>query len=222
MSKIKTLLLCSATLSFVGFTAQAETYLSGPRYTPRPFIAEQNYTASNHAQDQIDTERYDQYEHREPCQRYRKVPRKYIDLCDRPEEEVIVQAVASRKTVTTTTTQKQMLRPIINSYTVLFDHDKSVIRVNEIATLDQISREVERFDPKQITVTGYTDSSGPVDYNQILSRQREQAVSKALLERGLENQTIDREARGEYNQAVETPDDTRNQDNRRVVIDFRR
>ena len=40
--------------------------------------------------------------------------------------------------------------------------------------------------------------------------------------RGIENQTIDRAARGEYDQAVVTPDDTRNQENRRVVIDFRR
>lgn len=134
---------------------------------------------------------------------------------------MIVQAAASTKTVTTTT-QKQKLRPIVNSYTILFDHDKSNIRANEVDTLNKITREVERFDPEQITVTGYTDSSGASAYNQTLSRQREQAVSKALLERGLENQTIDREARGEYNQAVETPDDTRNQDNRRVVIDFRR
>lgn len=78
MIKIKTLLMCSATLSLVGFSAQAETSLSGPRYTPRPAVAEQNYTASNHAQDHIDTERYDQYEHREPCQGYRKVPRQYM------------------------------------------------------------------------------------------------------------------------------------------------
>lgn len=222
MIKIKTLLLCSATVTLAGFTAQAETSLSGPRYTPRPAVAERNYTASNHAQDQLDTERYDQYEHREPCQKYRRLPRQQVDPCVRVEEEEAVAMADVKVRTTTTTTQKQTLRPIINSYTILFDFDKSSIRANEVATLNQISREVERFDPEQITVTGYTDSSGPVDYNQTLSRQREQSVSKALLERGLENQTIDREARGEYNQAVETPDDTKNQENRRVVVDFRR
>ena len=78
------------------------------------------------------------------------------------------------------------------------------------------------YNPQQVTVTGYTDSSGSADYNQDLSRRREQAVSRALLERGIANQALEREARGEYDQAIETPDDTRNQENRRVVIDFRR
>lgn len=225
MIKIKTLLLCSATVSLVGFTAHAENSLSGPRYAPRPAISNQNYTAQNHAEDHMDTKRYNEYEQREPCQKYRRLPRNYVDPCLRPPEEMEEEAVLADVKVKTTTvaeTKKQTLRPIVNSYTILFDHDKSNIRANEIATLDKISREVERFDPEQITVTGYTDSSGAAVYNQTLSRQREQAVSKALLERGLENSTIERDARGEYNQAVTTPDDTKNQENRRVVVDFRR
>lgn len=223
MTTIKTILLCTATISIgASYSAQAETSLSGPRYAPRPAVADQNYTAQNHAEDHMDTKRYNEYEQREPCQKYRRLPRNYVDPCLRPvEEEAVAMADVKVKTVTTTT-KKQTLRPIINSYTILFDHDKSFIRADEVATLNQISREVERFDPEQITVTGYTDSSGDAAYNQTLSRQREQSVSKALLERGLENQTIEREARGEYNQAVQTPDDTKNQENRRVVVDFRR
>src|SRR5690606_4263323 len=110
---------------------------------------------------------------------------------------------------------------IVRSYTVLFDHDKSDIRSNEMATIDQAMREIDKYEPKQVTVTGYTDSSGKADYNQTLSREREQAVSKALLSRGIKNQTLEREARGEYEQAVQTGDGVRNQENRRVVIDFR-
>jgi len=71
-------------------------------------------------------------------------------------------------------------------------------------------------------VTGYTDSHGNVDYNQKLSYRREEAVSKALMMRGIKNQVLDREARGEYEQAVPTEDGVKNQENRRVVIDFRR
>lgn len=52
--------------------------------------------------------------------------------------------------------------------------------------------------------------------------KREQAVSAALLQRGIANQTLDRKARGEQDQAVDTDDGVRNQENRRVVIDFRR
>jgi outer membrane protein OmpA-like peptidoglycan-associated protein len=104
----------------------------------------------------------------------------------------------------------------------MFDHDSSGIRASEEKALDRIMREIDKYNPKQVTVTGYTDSSGEADYNQSLSRKREQAVSMALLSRGVENQTLERKARGEYEQAVETKDGVRNQSNRRVVIDFRR
>lgn len=69
-------------------------------------------------------------------------------------------------------------------------------------------------------MTGYTDRSGPAAYNQMLSRERAQAVSRALLNRGIKTRTIDQEARGEYDLAVETADDVRKQENRRVVVDF--
>lgn len=167
-------------------------------------------------EDRKDKVSYAQYEQREPCQNYRKPPRGHVDTCA-TEEEVMVLA----KTETRTTTTQSRLMPIIHSYTVLFDFDKSDVRANENATLDQVLREIGRYNPQQVTVTGYTDSSGKADYNQTLSREREQAVSQALIERGVKNQTIEREARGQYDQAVPTADGVRNQENRRVVIDFR-
>ncbi|MCB9980378.1 MAG: OmpA family protein [Rhodospirillales bacterium] len=112
--------------------------------------------------------------------------------------------------------------PIVSSYTVLFDFDKSDIRGNEMSTLDRIAQEINTYHPKQVTVTGYTDSRGTERYNRTLSRHREEAVSNALMQRGIKNQTLDREARGEYEQAVQTADGVKNQENRRVVIDFRR
>jgi OmpA-OmpF porin, OOP family len=211
--RIKTLLLCTITLSLGSFTAQADT-MSGPRYTPRSDVAQKDYSQANHREDRSDKESYVQYEQREPCQNYRQLPRNMVVSCGNIEEIEIAAAPMAEPA--------QKLPPVIRSYTVLFDHDKSAIRANEIVTLNQAMNEINKYDPKLITVTGYTDSSGNADYNQTLSREREQAVSKALMERGMQNHTLDREARGEYEQAVQTADDTRNQENRRVVIDFRR
>ncbi|MGB4107356.1 MAG: OmpA family protein [Alphaproteobacteria bacterium] len=207
--KIKTLLLCTVTLTLGGYSAYGQT--SGPRYTPRPEISQRNYTPANHMEDRQDVIWYEQYEQREPCQHYRRLPRNYVDSC-------------ANENITLTTVEETDVRllPIIHSYTILFDFDKSAIRADEVETLNRVMREIDKYDPRQITVTGYTDSSGQADYNQDLSRRREQAVSKALLERGIQNQAIARDARGEYDQAVQTPDDTKNQENRRVVIDFRR
>lgn len=211
--KTRTILLCT-----VALTLGACSSHSGPRYTPRADVQQKNYTNENHAQDRMDKKSYTQYEQREPCQNYRDLPRNMIDNCAKAEEELELATTH----MTSHTEQKQKALPIVSSYTVLFDHDKSSIRAGENETLDRAMREIGKYNPAQVTVTGYTDSSGKADYNQTLSRKREQAVSKALLSRGIENQTLEREARGEYDQAVETKDGIRNQDNRRVVIDFRR
>jgi OOP family OmpA-OmpF porin len=211
--KTKTLLLCSVVL-----TLSACSPYSGPRYTPRADVAQQNYTTANHTEDRMDKKSYKQYERREPCQNYRDLPRKMIDKCVVNEEKMELSTVSMSRH----TEEQQKVLPIVSSYTVLFDHDQSNIRDNENETLDRAMREIDKYEPTQVTVTGYTDSSGKADYNQSLSREREQAVSKALLERGIHNQTLDREARGEYEQAVQTEDGVRNQENRRVVIDFRR
>lgn len=216
--KIQTFLLCTAmTVTLGSYAAQAET--SGPRYVPRAEISEKNATATTRWEDYSDQKSYRAYEEREPCQNYRAEPRNYNADCvaDKPILAAVEQTVT--KTVTQTETRPS---PIIQSYTLLFDHDKSNVRADEAATLNQIAQDINKYDPSAVTVTGYTDSSGKSDYNQGLSRNREQAVSAALLERGIQNQTLEREARGEYDQAVQTADGTKNQENRRVVVDFRR
>ena len=209
--KTRTILLCT-----VALTLGACSSHSGPRYTPRADVAQQNYTKANHAEDRMDKKSYKQYEQREPCQNYRDPARNMIVNCAEADEDMkLATAQMSKHT-------EQKALPIVRSYTVLFDHDKSDIRAGENETLDRAMREIGKYDPRQVTVTGYTDSSGKADYNQMLSLEREQAVSNALLSRGIKNQTLDREARGEYEQAVQTKDGIRNQENRRVVIDFRR
>jgi outer membrane protein OmpA-like peptidoglycan-associated protein len=212
--KIKTFLLCSVVITMGGYSAYGQT--SGPRYTPRPAVSQNDYTEKNRMEDRFDITRYEQYEQREPCQYYRRLPRNYTELC-----AVFVEQEYNVVETTQVVHQNQLL-PIVRSYTILFDFDKSNIRAEENAVLNRIMDEINMYNPQQVTVTGYTDSSGKAGYNQDLSRRREQAVSRALLERGIANQTLEREARGEYDQAVQTPDGTRNQQNRRVVVDFRR
>lgn len=210
----KRLLIFTACFAVGACNANAKDSTSGPRYVPRPDVLEGDYTQDKRVEDESDTTAYKQYEQREPCQNYRKVPREYIDNC---KMEVVEEEIQEAAVVSTSHDRQEK---IVRSYTVLFDFDKSDVRQNELITLDQAMQEIDKYDPQKVTVTGYTDSSGTKDYNQKLSTEREQEVSTALLERGIENQTIDREARGEYEQAVNTEDGIKNQENRRVVIDF--
>lgn len=211
--KMKVFTLCVFAIGFGVYPAYADDRPSGrpgPRYMPEP-----DYIERAQVWDRSEVELYEEYEQREPCQYYRRMPRGYFDDCVREKEYLIIEPEQEAA-------PEERILPIVQSYTILFDFDKSSLRADEKETLDQIVRDISKYSPRQVTVTGYTDSSGSADYNQVLSQKREQAVSSALLERGIENQTLDRKARGEYEQAVPTADGVRNQHNRRVVVDFRR
>lgn len=221
--KLKTIMICTVSLSLGACSSYGEHSLSGSRYVPRDEVAQSNTTEATQTEDAMDLVKYNKYEQREPCQYYRAVPRNHDDGCAKEEivEEVAMASMEEPKPAPVVAEKKPLL-PVVSTYTVLFDFDKSNIRSDENATLDQAMNEIAKYKPTQVTVTGYTDSSGTDDYNQTLSHEREQAVSSALLKRGIENETLDRNARGEDEQAVQTADGVKNQENRRVVVDFRR
>jgi outer membrane protein OmpA-like peptidoglycan-associated protein len=198
---------------------------SGPRYVPRPYLPLTQYTDENHHEDYMDKKYYAAYVQREPCQHYRSPPRNTIlDHCflrPAPEEIVVVEAPPVQVTHTEKVVETRLL-PIVSTYAIYFDFDKSNIRASEEGTLQRVADEIRQYNPEQITVTGHTDSSGSAEYNQILSGKRADSVVYALEKRGIRSEVLDEEARGESALAVQTGDGVKLQDNRRVVIDFRR
>jgi outer membrane protein OmpA-like peptidoglycan-associated protein len=203
----KKILLCSALCLSLGACAY-----SGPRQVPRPNIPMKNYTSENHHEDRMDRKAYNEYDNREQCQEYRRVPR----------NSVFMSHCKVRKAPAMKDEGSRRLLGVINTYTLYFDFDKDNIRQQDWAVIDRIANELDKYDPAQITVTGFADRSGSVDYNQDLSERRANSVSKALLDRSIATETVNEEARGELDPAVPTPDGVRLQENRRVVVDFRR
>lgn len=218
MSKSKFILIAAC-----GLLSACSSNYSGPRYVPRPDIPLNEYTHANAYEDRIDRQKYNRYEERESCQHYRRLPRHSVELsnCIAVKAPPAPVVVAQQQTVTTTTTQNQLL-PIVHTYTVHFNFDRSDIRKDQVATLDQISDEIEKYSPAQITVTGFTDTSGSVRYNQKLSERRAHSVTKALKSRHIVSQEVDEEGRGKTELAVPTGDGVKLEANRRVVVDFRR
>jgi outer membrane protein OmpA-like peptidoglycan-associated protein len=187
---------------------------SGPRYVPRPHVPLDQYTMKERMEDKSDRVAYNQYEHREPCQYYRRIPRHSVEMIN-----CLVKKAPPMERVTQ---KQQALLPIIHSYTVYFDFDHDNLRSDQKGVIDQIVREIDTYQPSDITVTGYADRSGTVDYNDDLSKRRAHTVSEALRTRGVVNEEIDQQARGEFDNAVPTADGVKMPENRRVVIDFRR
>lgn len=219
------LILGSVCLSLAACSSNAGS-LSGPKYVPRLTIPESEYTELERTQDAMDKKYYEQYEQRETCQRYRAEPRNMMlvncRLVPVPPPAAPAVEVYDFEVPPPAPMPQPRLLPIINSYTVYFDFDKSNVRASELPTIDRVANEIHRFNPEQITVTGHTDTSGSPEYNQKLSQRRADSVVRALSGRGINSQVVDEKARGEYDLAVPTGDDVKLEENRRVVIDFRR
>jgi outer membrane protein OmpA-like peptidoglycan-associated protein len=105
-------------------------------------------------------------------------------------------------------------------FVVYFDLDSSALDAEAMATLDTVAAEYQQVVPPRVLVVGHTDTSGPSDYNIVLSQRRSEGVSRALAARGIASEVMQLEAYGEERLMVPTPDGTVERMNRRVEIMF--
>lgn len=158
----------------------------------------------------LEIKNYNEYEHREPCQQYKAYPTDLSKAYDR---------CIDGSSVTTETTT---LLPVIATYTIYFEFDKSGITADQQKTIDKLISDVNTYHPTQVTVTGHTDTAGSAEYNQRLSSKRADTVSKALARQNVSSFYLNEAALGEQDLAVSTPDETKLSSNRRVVVQFRK
>ena len=164
------------------------------------------------------------HQDRENCEGYETNPANmaYVPSCIRmPAVAAAAPVMAPAAPPVVAAAEPSPLLPIIRSYPVYFNFDRSNIRQSETETLNNISRDIAQYHPEQVTVTGHTDRSGSAQYNQTLSKKRADTVSRALVALGVENQVLDEQARGETQNAVPTADGVKMQENRRAMVDFR-
>ena len=103
-------------------------------------------------------------------------------------------------------------------FTVYFDWNRSAVGPGAMAILQQAAAIYRAGGVVSVQVTGHTDTSGSVRYNQRLSERRAKAVADALVSIGVPAQTIVFGGVGENDLAVPTPDSVREPRNRRVTI----
>ena len=110
--------------------------------------------------------------------------------------------------------------PLPEAGVIYFDFDKYNLRPDAQAALDDVIFDIKDRQLGGIISAGHTDTAGPPPYNMELSQRRADTVAEALIKAGIPAQIITTEAFGETDLAVPTPDNTPDQANRRVVIDF--
>ncbi len=108
--------------------------------------------------------------------------------------------------------------PIPGPYLVFFDWDKSDIRPDAQAVLEEAAANFHEFGIARIVVTGHADRSGSDAYNIALSERRADAVRAALAALGVPDAQIDEFWKGESEPLVPTEDGVREPQNRRVEI----
>jgi outer membrane protein OmpA-like peptidoglycan-associated protein len=112
--------------------------------------------------------------------------------------------------------------PLPESGLVYFEFDRAELTAEAETTLNDIIADIQDRELGGITVAGHADTAGPPDYNMQLSERRANNVAAELTRAGIPSTIITTEAFGETQLAVQTPDNTPAQPNRRATIDFER
>jgi len=110
-------------------------------------------------------------------------------------------------------------KPLVNvaSYTIYFDHNSSTLNPAAMAANDEIIAKIKETQATSVTVNGYTDRSGTNEYNRLLAERRTATVTDAIQKSGIKPK-IGYESFGENRSAVQTADDVRDWQNRRVIV----
>ena len=102
---------------------------------------------------------------------------------------------------------------------VLFDFDKSVLKNEGKAKLDDLATKVNAINLEVVIAIGHTDSIGSDAYNQKLSVRRAESVKAYLVSKGVEPNRIYTEGKGEKQPVASNKTKEGRQKNRRVEIE---
>ena len=100
-----------------------------------------------------------------------------------------------------------------------FDFDKSVLKPEGRAKLDDLVSKIRDVNLEVIIAVGHTDSVGSDAYNQRLSVRRAEAVKAYLVSRGIESNRVYTEGKGEKQPIADNRSAAGRAKNRRVEIE---
>ncbi|MBA3772067.1 MAG: OmpA family protein, partial [Ramlibacter sp.] len=100
-----------------------------------------------------------------------------------------------------------------------FDFDKSVLKAEGKAKLDDLVGKVKGINLEVIIAVGHTDSVGSDAYNQRLSVRRAEAVKAYLVSKGIEKNRVYTEGKGEKQPVADNKTAEGRAKNRRVEIE---
>ena len=100
-----------------------------------------------------------------------------------------------------------------------FDFDKSTLKAEGKAKLDELAGKLGQVNVETIVATGHTDSVGADAYNQALSVRRANAVKAYLVSKGVAAERVLVEGKGEAQPVASNATKEGRAQNRRVVVE---
>ena len=100
-----------------------------------------------------------------------------------------------------------------------FDFDKSVLKPEGKAKLDELVGKVKDINLEVLIAVGHTDAIGADGYNQKLSIRRSEAVKAYLVSKGIEKNRVYTEGKGEMQPAADNKTREGRAKNRRVEVE---
>lgn len=101
---------------------------------------------------------------------------------------------------------------------ITFKTDSSDINSGFYPTLNSVAKVLKKYDNSTVMVTGYTDNTGSLDYNQSLSRARAASVAAYLQGQGVAASRFEIVGMGPLSPIADNATDFGRQQNRRVEI----
>ncbi|HEY1089499.1 MAG TPA: OmpA family protein, partial [Burkholderiaceae bacterium] len=128
-------------------------------------------------------------------------------------------AVASGCSVDLSKSKKASAAKVTYAADALFDFDKSVLKPEGKAQLDDLVSKIKGINLEVIIAVGHTDSVGTDAYNQKLSVRRAEAVKAHLAAMGIEKNRVYTEGKGESSPVADNKTAAGRAKNRRVDIE---
>jgi outer membrane protein OmpA-like peptidoglycan-associated protein len=103
-------------------------------------------------------------------------------------------------------------------FLLYFEGGSTALRPESLEMLPVIMDAIKSRNSVDISIVGHTDTAGNKAYNLLLSNNRAQAVSKLLVEKGVQYGHIKTTSHGEENPLIKTGDNVIEPRNRRVEV----